>query len=111
MRSGLSASSGNVFVLRILSCWAWIGESNRLDLVRHQDIKHNTQGIPGSQLPDNLANKCVELHCMPFATISEALEDLKVGKMIVVVDDPDRENEGDLIMPGETCTPEAMNFM
>lgn len=31
--------------------------------------------------------------------------------MIVVVDDPDRENEGDLIMPGETCTPEAMNFM
>ncbi len=31
--------------------------------------------------------------------------------MVVVVDDPDRENEGDLIMPGETCTPEAMNFM
>jgi 3,4-dihydroxy 2-butanone 4-phosphate synthase/GTP cyclohydrolase II len=51
------------------------------------------------------------MHGMPFATISEALEDLKVGKMIIVVDDPDRENEGDLIMPGETCTPEAMNFM
>lgn len=48
---------------------------------------------------------------MPFATIPEAIEDLKAGKMIVVVDDPDRENEGDLIMPGETCTPEAMNFM
>lgn len=31
--------------------------------------------------------------------------------MVVVVDDPDRENEGDLIMPGETCTPESMNFM
>lgn len=48
---------------------------------------------------------------MPFATIPEAIEDLKSGKMVIVVDDPDRENEGDLIMPGETCTPEAMNFM
>lgn len=48
---------------------------------------------------------------MPFASIEAALEDLKRGKMVVVVDDPDRENEGDLIMPGETCTPEAMNFM
>jgi 3,4-dihydroxy 2-butanone 4-phosphate synthase / GTP cyclohydrolase II len=48
---------------------------------------------------------------MAFATIPEAIEDLKVGKMIVVVDDPDRENEGDLIMAGEACTPEAMNFM
>jgi 3,4-dihydroxy 2-butanone 4-phosphate synthase/GTP cyclohydrolase II len=46
-----------------------------------------------------------------FATIPEALEELKRGRMIVVVDDPDRENEGDLIMAGEMCTPEAMNFM
>ena len=48
---------------------------------------------------------------MEFATIPEALEELKRGRMIVVVDDPDRENEGDLIMAGEMCTPEAMNFM
>ncbi len=48
---------------------------------------------------------------MEFSSIPDALEDLKAGRMIVVVDDPDRENEGDLIMPGETCTPEAMNFM
>jgi len=48
---------------------------------------------------------------MPFAKIHHALEDLKAGKMIIVVDDPDRENEGDLVMPAETCTPEAMNFM
>lgn len=51
------------------------------------------------------------IKAMAFATIPDALEDLKRGKMIVVVDDPDRENEGDLIMAGETCTPEAMNFM
>lgn len=48
---------------------------------------------------------------MGFATVPEVLEELRAGRMIVVVDDPDRENEGDLIMPGETCTPEAMNFM
>ncbi|MBX3096653.1 MAG: bifunctional 3,4-dihydroxy-2-butanone-4-phosphate synthase/GTP cyclohydrolase II [Fimbriimonadaceae bacterium] len=48
---------------------------------------------------------------MPFATVEEALQELREGRMIVVVDDPDRENEGDLIMAGEFCTPEAMNFM
>lgn len=48
---------------------------------------------------------------MPFASIAEALEDLKAGRMIIVVDDPDRENEGDLVCAGETCTPEIMNFM
>lgn len=48
---------------------------------------------------------------MSFATIEAALEELRQGRMIIVIDDPDRENEGDLIMAGETCTPEAMNFM
>ncbi len=46
-----------------------------------------------------------------FATIDEALEDLRQGKMIVVVDDADRENEGDFIIAAEKCTPEALNFM
>jgi len=45
------------------------------------------------------------------ATIEEALEDLRAGKMIILVDDEDRENEGDLCMPAETVTPEAINFM
>jgi 3,4-dihydroxy 2-butanone 4-phosphate synthase/GTP cyclohydrolase II len=48
---------------------------------------------------------------MPFAKIEEAIEDLRRGRMVIVVDDPDRENEGDLICAGETCTPEIMNFM
>ena len=47
----------------------------------------------------------------PFASIEQALDDLKQGRMIVVVDDPDRENEGDLVMVAEKMTPEAMNFM
>jgi len=46
-----------------------------------------------------------------FNTIEEALEDIRVGKMIIVVDDEDRENEGDLIMAAEKATPEAVNFM
>lgn len=46
-----------------------------------------------------------------FNTIEEALEDIKAGKMIIVVDDEDRENEGDLIMAAEMATPETVNFM
>ncbi|WP_350344228.1 bifunctional 3,4-dihydroxy-2-butanone-4-phosphate synthase/GTP cyclohydrolase II [Proteinivorax tanatarense] len=46
-----------------------------------------------------------------FNTIEEALEDIKQGKMIVVVDDEDRENEGDLLMAAEKATTEAINFM
>lgn len=44
-------------------------------------------------------------------TIEEALEDLASGKMIIVMDDEDRENEGDLIVAGQFCTPEVVNFM
>ena len=47
----------------------------------------------------------------PFNTIEEALEDIKAGKMIIVVDDEDRENEGDLVMAAELATTEAINFM
>ena len=46
-----------------------------------------------------------------FATIPEALEEFRAGRMIVVVDDEDRENEGDLTLAAEFVTPEAINFM
>jgi 3,4-dihydroxy 2-butanone 4-phosphate synthase/GTP cyclohydrolase II len=48
---------------------------------------------------------------MGLATIPEAIEDIKAGKFVIVVDDEDRENEGDLIMAAEKVTPEAINFM
>lgn len=48
---------------------------------------------------------------MPFGTIEQAIEDLKAGKFIVVADDEDRENEGDLIAAAETITPDKVNFM
>ncbi len=46
-----------------------------------------------------------------FATIEEALDDIRQGKMVVVVDDENRENEGDLTMAAQFITPEAINFM
>ena len=46
-----------------------------------------------------------------FATIEQAIQTLRAGKMIVVVDDEDRENEGDLTLAAEFVTPEAINFM
>ena len=48
---------------------------------------------------------------MPVATIEAAIEDIKQGKMVILVDDEDRENEGDLTMAAEMVTPEAINFM
>ena len=48
---------------------------------------------------------------MPFATIPEALRHIKNGKLLIVVDDPDRENEGDLVCAASKVTPELINFM
>ena len=47
---------------------------------------------------------------MPLCSLEEAIEDLKAGKFVIVVDDEQRENEGDLVMFAETVTPEAVNF-
>jgi 3,4-dihydroxy 2-butanone 4-phosphate synthase/GTP cyclohydrolase II len=46
-----------------------------------------------------------------FSTVEEALEDIAAGRMVVVVDDEDRENEGDLVMAAEHVSPDAINFM
>ncbi|TMK82732.1 MAG: bifunctional 3,4-dihydroxy-2-butanone-4-phosphate synthase/GTP cyclohydrolase II, partial [Actinobacteria bacterium] len=46
-----------------------------------------------------------------FATIEEAVADIREGKIVVVVDDADRENEGDFIIAAERVTPEIVNFM
>ena len=48
---------------------------------------------------------------MPLATIDSALQDFRAGKFIIIVDDEDRENEGDLAIAAEFATPEAVNFM
>ena len=48
---------------------------------------------------------------MALVTIEEAIQDLQDGKFVILVDDEDRENEGDLIMAAEKVTPESINFM
>src|SRR5215218_3912432 len=48
---------------------------------------------------------------MPFSPIEEIVEDIKAGKMVIVCDDEDRENEGDLTMAAELVTPGDINFM
>ena len=47
----------------------------------------------------------------PFATIEDAIEEIRAGRFVVVVDDEDRENEGDLTIAAQFVTPEAVNFM
>src|SRR5687767_9713815 len=46
-----------------------------------------------------------------FTSIPEAIADIRAGRIVLVVDDADRENEGDFVMAAEACTPEALNFM
>lgn len=48
---------------------------------------------------------------MPFVTVPEAVEEIRAGRILVVVDDEDRENEGDLTIAAEKVTPEIINFM
>ena len=48
---------------------------------------------------------------MPLCTVEEAIEEIRAGRMVVIVDDEDRENEGDLTLAAEKVTPEAINFM
>ncbi len=48
---------------------------------------------------------------MPFGTIEQAVDDIRAGKFVIVADDEDRENEGDLICAAQLVTPEMVNFM
>src|SRR6185436_18381167 len=48
---------------------------------------------------------------MQFATIEEAITEIQEGRMVIIVDDEDRENEGDLMIAAEKVTPDAINFM
>ncbi len=52
-----------------------------------------------------------EVSSRTFSTIEEAIEEIRAGRMLIVVDDEDRENEGDFVMAAEKATPDAVNFM
>lgn len=67
----------------------------------------------GSKSGSNSSDKPIsEIEPSPgLSTISEAIVDIAAGKMVILVDDEDRENEGDLVIAADKCTPEAINFM
>ena len=48
---------------------------------------------------------------MAVSSIEDVVEDIKAGKMVILVDEEDRENEGDVVLAAEFVTPEAINFM
>jgi 3,4-dihydroxy 2-butanone 4-phosphate synthase / GTP cyclohydrolase II len=54
---------------------------------------------------------CLATHAVEFAAIEKSLRELRSGRMIVIADDEDRENEGDLVIAAEMVTPEVINFM
>ena len=58
-----------------------------------------------------MSERTMETGRAVFATIDEAIEELRRGRLVIVVDDADRENEGDFVMAAEKVTPEAVNFM
>src|SRR5579885_3180828 len=58
-----------------------------------------------------LADSAMSETLSPFTSVEEAVEEIRNGRMIVLVDDEDRENEGDLAMAAEKITPEGINFM
>ena len=63
-------------------------------------------------LPELGPNTTVELGATPgFDSIEDAIADVRAGKMVIVLDDEDRENEGDLVMAAQMCTADAINFM
>ena len=70
---------------------------------------HKGSGLKGKGKPQlTLASR---KNTAPFATIEDAVEAVRAGRMIIIVDDADRENEGDLMIAAEKVTPEAINFM
>src|SRR6201999_3368206 len=69
--------------------------------------KHTLDSPP---TPLRVDNTCMQAPS-PFTDVPGALEEFRAGRMIVVVDDEDRENEGDLTLAAEFVTPEAINFM
>ena len=58
-----------------------------------------------------MANPIQSEFCDAISSVEEIIEDARNGRMFILVDHEDRENEGDLVIPAQMCTPDAINFM
>ncbi|KAH1099765.1 hypothetical protein GLYMA_13G042600v4 [Glycine max] len=83
----------------------------QLDVIAFGTLRADTAVPAGSGFSDDEDDHDFDSPTEGFASIPEAIEDIRNGKMVVVVDDEDRENEGDLIMAAQLATPEAMAFI
>src|SRR5262249_28822661 len=69
------------------------------------------KGAGVNPMAETRRQESAETEKTPFASIEEAIEEIRAGRMVVVCDGEDRENEGDLVMAAQFATPEAVNFM
>jgi 3,4-dihydroxy-2-butanone 4-phosphate synthase len=70
-----------------------------------------TDRSPATAATDGHPNAASIAHNSPFCSIDEILDELRAGRMVILTDDEDRENEGDLVLPIQHVTPEAITFM
>jgi 3,4-dihydroxy 2-butanone 4-phosphate synthase / GTP cyclohydrolase II len=77
------------------------GQPNAVDLLVSSDVSRASDG----------EEHCLVTQALKFAEIEKSLRELRSGRMIVIADDEDRENEGDLVIAAEMVTPEVINFM
>jgi 3,4-dihydroxy 2-butanone 4-phosphate synthase/GTP cyclohydrolase II len=99
-------SDAGIDVAACLPCEVEVSEHARAYLrVKQQRMGHMLSGVDGG------ASVSPEDDEVVFASIEDALNELAAGRMVVVIDDEDRENEGDLVMAAEMITPAAVNFM
>src|SRR5262245_38531257 len=73
---------------------------------KHRGVAARKAAAPSARKPLEIARRP-----SPFSRIEDAIEAIRAGRMVIVVDDEDRENEGDLTIAAEKITPEAINFM
>src|SRR6266576_4760683 len=119
----LALSSAGIEVVDRVPCEV-VPTAHSIDYLRtkKERLGHALNLVPGSSRREEAPNSKEQLEpphvgcyenddAFEFASIEEALDELRAGRMIVVIDDEDRENEGDLTMAAEAITPEAINFM
>ena len=119
----LALSNAGIEVVDRVPCEV-VPTPHSIDYLRtkKERLGHALNLVPGSSRRQEAPNSKEQLEpphvgcyenddACEFASIEEALDELRAGRMIVVIDDEDRENEGDLTMAAEAITPEAINFM
>src|SRR5438132_5488896 len=105
----------------VLECWSVGVLGRRLFHYSTTPLPHYSNSPPPTRLRESASTAIILIHPMiaaaksqpalEFDTIEDVLSDVAHGKIVIVTDDADRENEGDLVIAAEKVTPDAVNFM